>query len=456
MSIDSIIDIDISLSAPAVSRAGFGTPLIGCHNLPVGFTERIRFYASASDAASDADLTADAKARLTTGFGQSPAPNQIAVGRLDNDQAQIVEFTVTVALVVGDWTITINGITETYTSLVTDTVTLVAAALAGLINANPTLSAIVTATPALGVCSVEADVAGTAFTYSSTAPVGGTMTEVETQANLSVATSLDEIMAENAAGWYGLCLDTRLTFLANNDLEIERTAAWTEANRKLFFAQSASADIITSVSTDVASDLKAATYQRTALIYYSDNAENTDIAWLATFLANDFDQTAPTAAYQTLEGIPTQNLGTTAQNNLNGKYANYYTTLKGVGATANGLVAANYDIELIVTADWVEARASESVAQLFLDTANSGTRIYYNELGFQQVAGLVFAVLKNGETIGHFNQETSQVVTPKLSAVSASDRSAGILRMEFGTQYSGKVRQVIIRGTVSADFTSLT
>ena len=455
MSIDSIIDIDISLSAPAVSRAGFGTPLIGCHNLPVGFTERIRFYASASDAASDADLTADAKARLTTGFGQSPAPNQIAVGRLDNDQAQIVEFTITLAAP-GDWTITINGITETYTSLVTDTVTLVAAALAGLINANPTLSAIVTATPALGVCSVEADVAGTAFTYSSTAPVGGTMTEVETQANLSVATSLDEIMAENAAGWYGLCLDTRLTFLANNDLEIERTAAWTEANRKLFFAQSASADIITSVSTDVASDLKAATYQRTALIYYSDNAENTDIAWLATFLANDFDQTAPTAAYQTLEGIPTQNLGTTAQNNLNGKYANYYTTLKGVGATANGLVAANYDIELIVTADWVEARASESVAQLFLDTANSGTRIYYNELGFQQVAGLVFAVLKNGETIGHFNQETSQVVTPKLSAVSASDRSAGILRMEFGTQYSGKVRQVIIRGTVSADFTSLT
>lgn len=456
MSIDSIIDIDISLSAPAVSQAGFGTPLIGCHNLPVGFTERIRFYASASDAAADADLTADAQARVTTGFAQSPAPNQIAVGRLDTDQAQIVEFTVTGAIT-GTYTITINGIAETFAAVVpADTPTTIAAGLAAAINGNPTLSAVVTASPAAAVCTVTADVAGTAFTYSSAAPVGGSMTEAETQANLSVATSLDAILAENAAGWYGLCLDTRATFLATNDLEIERAAAWTESNKKLFFAQSASADIITSVSTDIASDLKAASYQRTALLYYSDNAENTDIAWLATFLANDFDQTAPTAAYQTLEGIPTENLGTTAQNNLNGKYANYYTTLKSVGAVANGLVAANYDIELIVTADWVQARASERIAQLFLDTANSGTRIYYNNTGFQQVGGLVFATLKTGEIIGHFNQETSQIKVPALSEVSASDRAAGILRMEFGTQYSGKVKQVIIQGTVSADFTSLT
>jgi len=454
MSLDSIIDIDISLSAPAVSRAGFGTPLIGCHNLPVGFTERIRFYASAAEAAADTDLTADAQARVTTGFSQSPSPSQIAVGRLDNDQAQIVEFTVAVAAA-EDYSITINGITETYSAGGLDTPTTIAAALAGLINGNPTLSAVVTATPAAGVVSVEADVAGTPFTYSSAATGTGSITEAETQANLSVATSLDAILAENAAGWYGLCLDTRATFLANNDLEIERAAEWTEANNKLFFGQSASADIITSVSSDIASELKANSYQRTALIYYSDNAENTDIAWLATFLANDFDQTAPTASFQTLEGIATEELGTTAQNNLNAKYANYYTTLKGVGATANGLVAANYDIELIVTADWVEARASESIAQLFLNTANSGTRIFFNDKGFEQVAGLVFNVLKNGEVIGHFNQETSEVKVPKLSEVSASDRSAGILRMEFGTQYSGKVKQVIIRGTVSADFTSL-
>ena len=456
MSIDSIIDIDISLSAPAVSQAGFGTPLIGCHNLPVGFTERIRFYASASEAAADTDLTADAQARVTSGFAQSPAPNQIAVGRLDNDQAQIVEFTVAVADT-GDYSITINGITETYSATVPgDTVTTIAAGLAGLINGNPTLSAVVTATPAAGVVSVAADVAGTPFTYSSAAPVGGSITEAETQANLSVATSLDAILAANASGWYGLCLDTRATFLANNDLEIERAAEWTEANDKLFFAQSASADIITSVTSDIASELKANSYQRTALIYYSDNAENTDIAWLATFLANDFDQTAPTASFQTLEGIATEELGTTAQNILNSKYASYYTTLKGVGSVANGLVAANYDIELIVTADWVEARASERIAQLFLDTANSGTRIFYNDQGFQQVGGLVFAVLKTGEIIGHFNAETSQVEVPRLASVSASDRAAGILRMEFGTQYSGKVKQVIIRGTVSADFTSLT
>ena len=455
MSLDGIIDIDISLASPAVTRQGFGTPLIGCHNLPVGFTERIRFYASAAEAAADTDLTSDAQARVTSGFAQSPAPNRIAVGRLDNDQAQIVEFTVTVAGVTGDFTITINGIAETFSAVPADTPTDIALALAGQINANPTLSAVVTAAPALGVCTVTADVAGTAFTYSSAATGGGAMTEVETQANVSVATSLDAILAAST-DWYGLCLDTRATFLANNDLEIERAAEWTEANLRLFFAQSASADIATSVTSDIASELKANSYRRTALLYYTDNAENADIAWLATFLANDFDSVAPTAAFQTLEGIATEELGSSVQTILDGKNANYYTTLKGVGATANALVAGGFDIELIVTADWVKARASESIAQLFLNTANAGSRIFYNNQGFQQVGGLVLAVLKNGETIGHFNAETSQIAVPDLSAVSASDRSAGILRMEFGSQYSGRVKQVIIQGYISTDFTSLT
>ena len=455
MSLDGIIDIDISLASPAVTRQGFGTPLIGCHNLPVGFTERIRFYASAAEAAADTDLTSDAQARVTSGFAQSPAPNRIAVGRLDNDAAQTVEFTVAVAIT-GDYSITINGITETFAAVVpTDTPTTIAAGLAGLINGNPTLSAVVTATPAAGVCSVAADVAGTPFTFSSAAPVGGSITEATTQANVSVATSLDAILAAST-DWYGLCLDTRATFLANNDLEIERAAEWTEANLRLFFAQSASADIATSVSSDIASELKANSYRRTALLYYTDNAENADIAWLATFLANDFDSVAPTAAFQTLEGIATEELGSSVQTILDGKNANYYTTLKGVGATANALVAGGFDIELIVTADWVKARASESIAQLFLNTANAGSRIYYNNQGFQQVGGLVLAVLKNGETIGHFNAETSQIAVPDLSAVSASDRSAGILRMEFGSQYSGRVKQVIIQGYISTDFTSLT
>ena len=43
-----------------------------------------------------------------------------------------------------------------------------------------------------------------------------------------------------------------------------------------------------------------------------------------TFLANDFDSVAPTAAFQTLETIATEELGTTVQNNLNAKNAAYY------------------------------------------------------------------------------------------------------------------------------------
>lgn len=62
--------------------------------------------------------------------------------------------------------------------------------------------------------------------------------------------------------WY--CLVT--TFKAQAD--IEEIAAWTETQSKIFLASSEDADVITNVTTDVASILKAAGYNRTAYVWH--------------------------------------------------------------------------------------------------------------------------------------------------------------------------------------------
>lgn len=525
MSLDNlVIDISISLGSPPVSRQGFGTPMILAQGLGVGFTERIRFYSSAAEAAADADLSADAIARLTTGFAQSPAPTQIAVGRREADVAQVIDFTVTGATD-GDYSITINGLTHTFTAS-GSTVSLIVAGLVSLINTGVDLGALtltfndngtsnhtivrsagswladgvgegmdvtitgsvsnnstftvesVTATTltlvptesltqegpvAVATCVVQvpvtavdndpvvevtADNAGDSFTYSS-ASTGDDITEAVSTANVGVADELAAVLAANS-DWFGFVLDNR------SDTDILRAARdFAEANKRLFIGQSDSADMITSAITDIASDLQRRSLQWTHVKYYSDDTENCDIAHLAGFLANDFDQVAPTASFNTLETIPFEELGTTAQNNLVAKNAGFYTTLKGIGATSISQVAAGFELEHVVTAAWAEARMSENIAQLFLNVSNSGSRIQYNDQGFQQVAAVVNEVLIRGEEIGHFNVDTSELDVPLRSEVTSSDEANGILRMSFGTQYSGLVKRVVLTGTVSTDFETL-
>lgn len=528
MSLDNlVIDITISLGSPPVTRQGFGTPMVLATGLGAGFTERIRFYSSAAEAAADTDLTAAAIAKVGAGFAQAISPDQIAVGRRDAAVAQDIAFTVSGAAD-GNYTITINGLTHTFVAS-SSTVPLITAGLTLLINTTgvdlgaltltfndngtapdtivrstgswitdgiqegttltpagtvsnnvtytvesvtgttvtlvtsdavvqegpvaasavvASVSALVTATDSNPDVDVAAATAGVPFTYSS-ASTGDAIVEAVTTANIGVASELDAVLAASN-DWFGFVLDNR------TDADILQAARdFAEANKRLFAGQSSSADLITSAATDIASDLQRRSLRWTYVSYYSDDAEHFDIAWLSKFLANDFDQVAPTAAFNTIAGIPTEELGTTAQNNLNAKNANYYTTLKGIGATANAIVAAGFDIEHVVTGAWMEARMSENIAQLFLNVSNSSSRIQYNDLGFGQVAAVVNSVLINAEEIGHTSVDTSELVVPLRADVSLADEAAGILRMDFGAQYSGRVKRTVITGTVSTDFDSL-
>ena len=84
MSLDSIIDLNISIKDAAVSRAGFGTPLIltgpaFAHSVP--FQGKVRSYSSLAAIADDG-FESDSQAYLAAQaiFSQSPRPSIVKIG----------------------------------------------------------------------------------------------------------------------------------------------------------------------------------------------------------------------------------------------------------------------------------------------------------------------------------------------------------------------------------------
>lgn len=440
-----VFDHIVSIGAPSVTRAGFGVVMIvaSASNLDAGFVERVRTYTSAADVSGDGDLGAATTARLSAIFALSRAPSQVKVGRREADQAQVNTYTVT-GNTDGDYTITINGVDYTF-SASSNTVEEIRDALVSAINggSEPVTAAAGVPTDEL---TVTADEAGTAFT-SATSSTGDDITTAETTANRSAATELDAIVASDA-DFFHVVLDTR------DDTDIARVASWASTNKRMFWAQTSSADVAQSGSSDVYSTIISASNRWVVPSFYTDDGVYFDAAWAGYFAASDFDSEAPTAAFNTLTGIVEDTALTSSQIAiLKSKGINFYSNLKGIAATSDAHTClTGKDVELVVTAAWAQARIDEAIAQLFLNVSNAGGRIRFNDRGFAQIDGEALQVLKGGETTGHFNAETAEIDGTARADVSPADESSGTYRFNWGAQYSGRVKDTVIRGYVTIDF----
>jgi hypothetical protein len=436
---DFILDIQVSTGAPAIERVSFGKVLALCQNLSPDFTERVRTYTSAASAESDPDLSPSARNIVNTFFAQVPSPEAILVGnRLNANQAQVENVLVLLDLD-GDYTITINGEEFTY-SASGNTLSEIRDGLIDEINlGDEEVTATANGADSLDITS---DTAGLGFTIQVSARLDLTsITE-----NVSAATELAACIADTPH-FYGVILESR------NDTDIKEVAQYVESTPYRFVAQSNGADLITSVDTDLGSYLKLKSYRRTTLLYHSDNAELFDVADLSKTLGGDFDLQTPQADLLTLSGVAADTtLTDSAVANLKAKNVGSYWLFKGVPASFHVVTSNGNDLELEITADWYRERIEEAVAQNQLNAANNSRRIQYNDTGFQRIGASINGVLLRGEAIGHANQGSSVLEIPERSSVSSSDEATGTLRIRWGATYSGKVKEVVVRGFISVDF----
>ena len=169
----------------------------------------------------------------------------------------------------------------------------------------------------------------------------------------TIAASLAAIQNEDNS-WYGLVADQAMV------ADFDDIAAWVESAKKLaiFWITDVNAYDATK-TTDLASVLKAAAYDRSAVIWHATpatGADYPDAAWMGEGFP--YDPGTSTWAYKTLKGVTPDNIAG-KETPLQNKNCNYYSEVGGVNITQEGKVASGEWIDIIIGTDWLEARLRE-------------------------------------------------------------------------------------------------
>lgn len=433
MSIEQVVNVQISREAATIIQAGFGRALILSEHTK--FPEDVRVYSSMTAVAEDfdsADPEYKAAAKL---FGQDIKPVDIAIGKRAAAVAQVNDVEITI-LEDADYTVTINSIPFTFTpgGVPANSSAVVTALIAAIAAGSEPVTGTASGTPPDEDLVVTADNAGEAFTITVTA----NMTNVATTPNHGVGEDLDAIVASGDLGdsWYALMITTR------TDGDILEGAKWIEARNKIFIACSSAAAIVTSAADDIASVLQAAEYARISLLYSTDEANYPDAALLGKMLPKE--PGTATYALKALAGITKDELTDTEIAYAKAKGANYYIELGGTGITQNGNMAEGEWIDVIVGIDWIQARAQENIFALLVTV----DKVPFTNAGIDQIVNQLRQILT--QAVERSILASFEITTPLASSFTATQKQSRILTgIEFTGVLAGAVHATTITGKVS-------
>jgi len=256
----------------------------------------------------------------------------------------------------------------------------------------------------------------------------------------------DELSAMQAAygDWYALVL-CRQALEADNLADIAAAAAWIEARNKIFIACIDQADMLTTSTTDIASTLQDAAYDRTGVLYSGDAESYPEAAWLGRCLPHD--PGSITWKFKQLAGITVDDLTPTEVINLRAKNANFYEQVAGYNMISGEAVMASCEfIDIIRGTDWLQARIAEGI---FLRLINAdkipftaqGIAVIENELRYRLEKGVDAGLLVEGSIV---------ITPPAIAAVDPLEKSQRFLNdMRFTAQLAGAVHKVAIAGKLT-------
>jgi len=441
------ITLSIALDAAPVTNPPLNSILIAGTN--PAFSDRVRTYATAAAVLADEEAalgTSDYEyLAAVAAFSQSPAVPNLKIGRVDNSSfvAQVNTITVAAAADDGDYTVTVDGVPFTHAAS-GDTADVIAAALVALIQAS-TLN--VTAAGATSPFTVTSDTAGDGFTISVNA-VNNNLTLVETTPNTGWESEMALIAAEDDEFYY-------VVTSGRTAGVIEDVAKWAEANRKIYIAQSSETgiDIAEPATPDLATRLKNLSLLRTALLFYTTDATAADAAWAGKKAAIDPDVATTTWNHATLAGVAIDSTLTATQMGfIDGKNANVYFKLGGIGSTWEGKVADGNYIDSVVTLDWTYFRMLADLQTLFLNASNRGEKVPYTTGGITSIADVIRNRLRIGTDVvspPHFNDDPQAVVTlTGRRDAPTTDIQNRIVRGSFQVEVAGAVHKLTLSGAV--------
>lgn len=444
------VSVTVTTETPPAGVAGFTVPVF--FGVIPGFgLDVLRFYESIDDVDQDADLSVAVRKALEAGFSQNPNCKKIGAAKVESTGRMIVVFsTAGINSDAGaEYRIYIDDLVAEYVSPGGEdrddvAAGLRAAATAAFAGLNVTVDGLT------NNIEISADTVDDTFwyAYENSIPKGNVRIDNFT-VDFGTITSDWETALDNALeaddSWYGIGLQD------NGEATINACAAWAEPRKKFMIPQSSDDEVRDATAGNVAEDLQGNGYNQTGLAWYSKNWLFEAFAWMCKTFAADPDERVTIWAYKTLNGITSDKdaLNTTQKNNILNQNANLYLPFKSTPVTAQGRVASGLPMDLVVTLNWVEARVQENVVSALISYSNRNERIPFTDAGIAVMKSLVLDVLKRGERIGHFVEESSTVSAPTLAEVAPVDRSNRLLRIEFQTTAAGAIEKATINGYVS-------
>lgn len=284
----------------------------------------------------------------------------------------------------------------------------------------------------------------------------GTMTSAELQAQLDLLYAYD-------SDWYFLTIAANLRDVA----ALPGLLPWVQAKPKLAIIDSNDVDTENPADTTSIAGGNKGDFDRTGVFYHTSAAAYPAASLAAYMQTRSFDDanTAYTAKFKNLPGIPAVNIGSAAltgvtgftpgvgQSESVGNMANTYIDIGSRNFVVEGsTLTANVFLDEIHTTDWIIARTEEETLGILLNNA----RIKFDDSGMQMLAGAVRTVMQQATRAGliasDLNPETGeyeaavQITVPSVFDVPESQRKARIApAIECRFRYASAVHYAVVR-----------
>ncbi|KNY16744.1 hypothetical protein AKG11_10290 [Shinella sp. SUS2] len=284
-----------------------------------------------------------------------------------------------------------------------------------------------------------------------------TMIDTELQAQLDLLYAAD-------SDWYFLTIAADLRDVA----ALPGLLPWVQAKPKLAILDSNDVDTENPASTtqSIASANKG-NFDRTAIFYHTDASAYPAASLAAYMQTRDFDEanSAYTAKFKELPGVPAVNIGSAAltavtgftpgvgQSEAAGHMANTYIDIGSRNFVVEGsTLTANVFLDEIHATDWIIARTEEEALGIFLNNP----RIRFDDSGMQMLAGAVRTVMQQATRAGLVALDVDdatgayeaavQITVPSAFDVPESQRKARISPpIECRFRAAGAVHYTVVR-----------
>lgn len=425
--LDQIIDISISLSTKAITQQGFGTPLI--LGTAMKLDRRVKSYADISEVADDF-AEGDTEYKMAEiAFSQEKVPDAVMIGK----KVVLASAAVTSATRVGA-----SGVSA-------KRATIVQTGSNAEIGATATITGFSTSeynsTPTVvSVTDEDTYVVEYASALSNSSASGSGSAALSE----SYSTALQKCFDYNS-DWYCALINS------NVEADILSAAGKIESLKRFLIVRSSDADNLDSADTgSVLYQLKALSYDRTALMYNGDTTTKfIDSAWAGRMLP-----TTPGSenwAFKVLIGVTADDLGSSQASGVFANNGNTFEILAGQSVTRFGKCVSGEYIDIIRGADWLKARLQENLFSLLINSE----KVPFEDAGGDMIENSMREIFEQAVSNGFIakdrdNKGLYSITVPDVSDIPSADRLARLFSgITFAGTLAGAVNKIGISGNLS-------